>query len=87
MEDICGMSGYSPEIVVQSLERLRASLLVERRGDRFRACSIEEFLITSRFNQDPCSDIYIEDGIVKVRSNSGNMSSHTGSEESIKEEK
>jgi len=78
MDDICGRSGYPPEIVEKSLERLRSSLLVERRGDRFRACSIEEFLITSRCNQDPFSDIFIEDGVVKVRSNSRSTSSDPG---------
>ena len=86
MEEICGMSGYSPVVVAQSLDRLCASLLVEQRGDLFRACSIEEFLITSRLNHDPCSDIYIENGVVKVRNDSRRESLHSGSEDSMTED-
>ncbi len=66
-DDICENSGFSREQVEESLARLMKTHLVECRGDRYRACSLEEFLITSQLNQDPFSDIIIENGVVKVK--------------------
>ncbi len=67
-DDICENSGFSREQVEESLARLMKTHLVECRGDQYRACSLEEFLITSQMNQDPFSDIIIENGVVKVKS-------------------
>jgi len=66
-DEICEKSGFSREQVEESLARLMDTHLVECRGDQYRACSLEEFLITSQLNQDPFSDIFIENGVVKVK--------------------
>ncbi len=70
IEDLCEHSGFSQTLVEESLSRLTRTLLVECRADRYRVCSFEEFLITSRMNQDPLSDIIIENGVVKVKQTS-----------------
>ena len=67
MDEICKSSGLSPHIIQKSLDRLRSHLLIVCHGDRFRACSIEEYMITSQMKHDPCSNIIIENGVVKVR--------------------
>lgn len=67
IEDICEKSRYNDEIVEESVKRLKSSLLIELRGDQYRACSIEEFLITNQMKHDPFSDIIIENGIIKVK--------------------
>lgn len=66
-DEICGSSGFSRDQVEESLARLIKTHLVECRGERYRGCSLEEFLITSQLNQDPFSDIIIENGVVKVK--------------------
>jgi len=66
-DEICEKSGFSRDQVDESLARLLSTHLVECRGDRYGACSFEEFLITSQMNQDPLSDIFIENGVVKVK--------------------
>jgi hypothetical protein len=66
-EDISVRSGFSLEVVQESLNRLTGSLLVTRRGDQYRASSIEEFMITNRMKHDPLSDIIIENGIIRVK--------------------
>jgi hypothetical protein len=68
VEDICETSGFSPEIVQMSLDRLSAHLLIECRGDHYRACSIEEFMVLNHMKHDPFSQVIIENGVVKVRS-------------------
>ncbi|PKL60170.1 MAG: hypothetical protein CVV33_04070 [Methanomicrobiales archaeon HGW-Methanomicrobiales-4] len=67
VEDICEMSSYSLEIVEESLNRLSKQLLIEYRGDLYRACSIEHFMISNQMKHDPLSQIIIENGVVKVR--------------------
>ncbi|HWQ62788.1 MAG TPA: helix-turn-helix domain-containing protein [Methanospirillum sp.] len=66
-DEICEKSDFSREQVEESLARLIKTHLVECRDDRYRVCSLEEFLITSQMNQDPFSDIFIENGVVKVK--------------------
>jgi len=67
MDEICKTSGLSSSVVQESLDRLRSNLLIICRGDLFRACSIEEYMITSQMKHDPCSNIIIENGVVKVK--------------------
>lgn len=66
-DEICKKSGFSQEQVSESLERLMKTRLVECRGDRYRVCSLEEFIFSSQINQDPFSDIFIETGVIKVK--------------------
>lgn len=66
-DDICEKSGFSQEQVSESLARLMKTHLVECRGDRYRICSLEEFIFSSQINQDPFSDIFIENGVIKVK--------------------
>lgn len=67
IERISERTGYNREIVEESLGRLRSNLLIDCRGEQYRACSIEEFLITNQMKHDPLSGITIENGVVKVK--------------------
>jgi len=68
------MSGFSRDIVQESLTRLMSNLLITLREDLYRACSIEEFMITNQMRNDPFSQIIIENGVVKVRDPGMNVS-------------
>jgi hypothetical protein len=67
IEEICEMSGFSHDIVQESLDRMTSYLLIESRGDLFLVCTIEQYLITSQMKHDPFSNIIIENGVVKVK--------------------
>jgi hypothetical protein len=66
--EISERCGFSDEVVQESLDRLRSSLLIRRQGEKFRVCSIEEFMFSNQMKHDPCSDIVIEDGVIRVKS-------------------
>lgn len=67
VDEICEKSGFSLEQVSESLARLMKTHLVECRGEQYRVCSLEEFIFSSQINQDPFSDIFIENGVIKVK--------------------
>jgi hypothetical protein len=76
IEDICEMSGFSREIVQESLNRLSVQLLIDCRGELYRACSIEQFMISNHLKHDPLSQIIIENGVVKVRDHGKKISKY-----------
>lgn len=74
IDEIRDNTGFTPDIVQESLARLISYLLVECRGEHYRVCSLEQILITGQLKQDPFSDIIIENGVVKVKSTVTNTS-------------
>ena len=67
-------SGFSQEGVRESLDRLQTLLLVIQRDGDYRACSIDEYIISSQMRHDPASSIIIENGVIKVKDTSGSPS-------------
>ena len=66
-EKISEHSGFSPEIIQDSLCRLVSHSLIESRDSIYRVCSIDQFMIANHVKHDPGSQIYIENGVVKVK--------------------
>ncbi|HWQ67630.1 MAG TPA: hypothetical protein VN372_12290 [Methanospirillum sp.] len=62
--------GLDEELVKDSLKRLSRNLLIVFRGDRVRARSVGEFMITNQMMHDPDPDLIIENGVVRVRESS-----------------
>lgn len=79
--DIWKQSGFSQDIVSESINRLIQNMLIIRRGDQYRACSIEEFMISNQMKHDPFSQIIIENGVVKMKDPDNQDRESTGQDE------
>ncbi len=66
-DELVNKSCLDIDTVEQSVERLTKLLLVTCRNGIYRACSIDEFILSSQIKQDPFLGLDIENGVIKVK--------------------
>ncbi len=66
-DELIAACGLDAGTLDASLSRLQGVLLITCRNGTFRACSIEEFIISSQIKHDPLLGLDIENGIITVR--------------------
>ncbi|WP_048061978.1 hypothetical protein [Methanocorpusculum labreanum] len=64
--ELAEQSGFSEDEIRASLARLQKACLIHVKGEVVCALSITDMFMMNEIQQ-PSSDIYIEDGIIKVR--------------------
>jgi hypothetical protein len=67
ISELIDKSGFSRDEVVSSLARLEKDCLIQVIGENVHALSINDIFMMNEVNNDAQSDIYIENGIIKVR--------------------
>ncbi|KUG21399.1 MAG: MarR family transcriptional regulator [Methanomicrobiaceae archaeon] len=70
-DDLAARTGQKNETIEASLVRLERYLLIERSGDTLRPLSVQESLIKCQCTYSRSLPIYIEDGVIKVKRDSG----------------
>ncbi|OPY35914.1 MAG: hypothetical protein A4E35_02190 [Methanoregula sp. PtaU1.Bin051] len=64
-------SGLDPQAVEASVKRLETYLLVQRKGERIEALSINESLIRCQIRHDTLLPFTIENGVIKEKKGQG----------------
>jgi hypothetical protein len=67
ISELIDKSGFSRDEVVSSLTRLEKNCLIHVIGENVHALSITEIFMMHEVTSSNQSDIYIENGIIKVR--------------------
>ena len=67
ISELIDKSGFSRDEVVSSLARLEKDYLIQVIGENVHALSITEIFMMHEVTSSNQSDIYIENGIIKVR--------------------
>mgnify|MGYP000897567473 CR=1 FL=1 len=67
ISELVEKSGFSRDEVVSSLARLEKNRLIQMAGEIVHALSINDMFILNEVCNSAESDIYIENGIIKVR--------------------
>jgi len=68
VEDLISVTGFEPDAVMASLERLEHYLLIQRSGGRIRLLSIQESLIACRSRHSRVDlPFVIENGVIRAK--------------------
>jgi predicted ArsR family transcriptional regulator len=67
VKDLADRAGIAPGKVEESLRRLEAQLLVQRKGEEYWVLSLQEMMIRCQCRYDPGLPYEIENGVIKMK--------------------
>lgn len=67
MEWLAAKSGHGRQVVEASVKRLEHNLLVQKKGERIEALSVNESLIRCQIRYDTLLPFTIENGVIKEK--------------------
>ncbi|MDV2482006.1 MarR family transcriptional regulator [Methanoculleus sp. Wushi-C6] len=67
VEDLAAVTGFEPDAVTASLERLERYILIRRSGEAVRLLSVQESLIECQCRHTEDLPFVIENGVVRAK--------------------